>query len=190
MATKGIEVELKIPVDKKTFDNVRKLLESKAKFISSSQEVDKYFNSHHRNFLKVKHPVEYLRVREKGNSGSFTYKYQYFSKEGEHLYADEHETKVDTPSELIKILEVLNFDNFITINKKRETYVYKNDYEFELDEVKDLGYFIEIEAKKDFEGQARTLDKLKEIALKLGIDTDKRDNDGYVVLMMKKKGML
>jgi adenylate cyclase class IV len=40
----------------------------------------------------------------------------------------------------------------ITINKEREVYNFGNEFEISFDKVKGLGYFVEIEAKKDFGG--------------------------------------
>ncbi|GEM_PF-3640113 len=49
---------------------------------------------------------------------------------------------------LEKIFSALDFKKLITVDKKREVYLYKNEFEIAFDEVKNLGYFIEIEAKK------------------------------------------
>ncbi len=189
MAKDGVEVEIKIPVSKKLFEEIRRFLKKNARFVSSSQEIDSYFNSPHRDFLTLKHPLEYLRVRKRGTSGSFNYKYHHYSREGERLYADEYETKIENPYQLIKILRALNFKKFITVNKRRETYVYKGSFEFALDNVKNLGYFVEIEAKKDIRGCKKTLVELKSLARNLKLNLTKIDNYGYVALLMKKKNL-
>ncbi len=121
MVKNDVEVEIKFPVNKKIFDNVKKNLKTNSKFINSSEEIDRYYNSPHRNFLAKVHPSEYLRVRTKDGGGSFTYKNVYFNKKGERTHSDKYESKVANSKQVEKILAVLNFDNFITIRKKRET---------------------------------------------------------------------
>jgi len=190
MANREIEVEIKVPVSKKVFEKVRKHLKKNGKFLNSSYEIDKYFNAPHRNFLKKKHPTEYLRIRTKGSNGSFTYKNAYFNESGEKTHSDEFESKVDNPSQIEKILKVLNFDNFLTIDKKRETYTYKDEFEIALDKVKGLGYFVEIEATRNFGSNEQTLKKLFFLAEGMGIDTSRKDKDGYALLLLKKKQLL
>lgn len=190
METKDIEVEIKIPVSKQAFMKARKRLKKMADFVGASFEIDKYFNAPHRNFLKPKHPYEYLRLRVKNGKGVFAYKHVYFKKSGEKTHSDEYETEIDNPGRLEKILNVLNFKNFLIIDKQREKYIYKKQFEIVLDKVKGLGYFIEIEALKDFGGLDVTREKLLSFANQLGIDSSKRDNKGYVLLLMEKKGLI
>ena len=147
MAKKDIEVEIKIPLTKELFDKVRIRLKKRASFVGSSSEIDIYFNPPHKNFLKPKHPYEYLRLRVKNDRGVITYKHVYFDDKGRKTHSDEYEAKVESPKQLEKILSVLGFKNFLVIEKQREKYLHKDQLEIVLDRVRDLGYFIEIEAR-------------------------------------------
>jgi adenylate cyclase class IV len=59
-----------------------------------------------------------------------------------------------------------------------------------LDNVKELGFFIEIETIKDFDSVERAREKLFEFAQTLGIDTSNPDERGYAFLLMKKSGII
>ncbi|MFC1790060.1 class IV adenylate cyclase [Patescibacteria group bacterium] len=189
MAKDNIEIEIKIPVSKKVFADVKRVLDKEAKFISATKEIDKYFNPPHRSFLETKHPYEYLRLRLKKNQGVLTYKYIHFNQKGQKTHANEYESTLGKPIQLEKILTVLDFKNFLTIEKLREKYVYQHQFEIVLDKVKNLGYFIEIEALKNLGGVKLAQKKLKVFAQKIGLDPTKKDNLGYILLMMKKKGL-
>jgi len=59
--------------------------------------------------------------------------------------------------------------------------------EISLDIVKKLGYFIEIEAIKEFGSIEKTREKLFEFAKDLEIDLSKIEKRGYPLLLIKKK---
>lgn len=191
MAKDEIEIEIKIPTNKRTFGKVKQYLKKHAKLVGRSQEVDKYYNSPHRNFLEPKHPEEYLRIRTKGGGGAVTYKKVYFNnKTGWKTHADEYESRVENAGQLEKIFSVLDFNNFLTINKQRERFESNDKFEIALDIVKGLGYFVEIEAMKNYGSRSTTYNKVADFAKVLGLDPKKQDNDGYVLMMMKKKGLV
>lgn len=189
MAKDDVEIEIKTPVDKRAFGKIKQYLKANAKLVGVSREVDKYYNSPHRDFLKLKHPEEYLRIRIKDSGGAITYKRVYFNDKGWKTHADEYESCIDDTGQLEKIFSVLNFDNFLTIDKRREHYDFKDMFEIDLDEVKELGCFVEIEAMKDFGGKETTYNEVANFAQKLGLNPKNQDNDGYVLMMMKKKGL-
>lgn len=177
------EVEIKIKLLKEEFETIKGKIQNIGQLLSSSLETDVYYNSPNRNFLTQKNPVEYLRVRHKNNSGKFTYKYAHM-KSSKLIKLDEYETKVNNPEQVNNILLALNFTKLICIDKYRETYSFMNDFEISLDNIKELGYFIEIEAKND------TKISVEDIAKNLGLDPKTKDKEGYVILMLKQKGLL
>ncbi len=189
MAKNNIEVEIKIPTTKKLFEKVKRHLKKNAMFISKTEEVDKYYNPTYLNFLKEKHPKQYLRVRLKSGKSYLTYK-RIYMKGKDMTHADEFETEISNRKQLEKILCILSCKNFLNIIKKRATYHFRDDFEVELDIVKGLGYFVEIESLKDFGGNKKTLMEIYALANRLGLDPYKRNSDGYVLLLMKKKGLV
>lgn len=187
MAKNNIEVEIKIPISKKLFEKIKRNLKRTAKLVGISRDIDKYFNAPHRNFLAKYQPEEFLRVREKNKTSFFTYKHGYWNSKFEHTHSDEYETKIEDSGQLEKILSVLDFKEILLIDKIRETYRVRNTFEISLDKVKALGYFIEIESLKDMGGYEKTMERIYSFAREFGLDPTKRDSQGYVTLMMKKK---
>jgi len=190
---KDKEIEIRIALDKKSFLNLKRRIKKIAKIKKKSQEIDDYFTPFHRNFVKPKYPFEWLRIGKRGNQNLITYKHFYPEYADYHTHCDEYETKIDNTDSLKKIFSALNFKKLITVDKKREVYQYKNEFEISLDEVKNLGYFMEIEAKKDFRGITKTRKKIFEFTKKLGFDLSKEDkeiNRGYPYLLMKKKRLI
>jgi len=187
------EIEIRLKLDKKSFLDLRRRVRKIARLKKKSREIDDYFTPFHRNFVKSKYPFEWLRIGKRGNQNLITYKHFYPEYADYHTHCDEFETKIDNADSLKKIFSALNFKKLITVDKKREVYNYKNEFEISLDEVKNLGYFLEVEAKKDFGGVKKTRKKIFEFAKKLGLDLSKEDKEisrGYPYLLMKKKGLI
>lgn len=69
------------------------------------------FSPPHRDFLGLKHPEEYLRIRVKGGGGAITYKKVYFNEKDWKTHADEYESKIDDTGQF--------FDNRQTKRKLR-----------------------------------------------------------------------
>lgn len=183
------EIEIKICLDKNSFSKVRKKLKKIAKFKGKAHHIDEYFTPAHRNFVKPKYPYEWLRIGKRGDKSLITYKHWYPENTDDTTYCDEYETEIGGIGTLKKIFSALNFKKLITVDKKQETYLFDNKFKITLDKVKNLGYFIEIEAKKDLGGIKKTRKKVFEFAKKLDLDPFKRDKRGYPYLLMKKKGL-
>jgi adenylate cyclase class 2 len=189
MAHKDIEVEIKLPVDESTFLSVKNKLKNTAAFVKNKREVDDYFTPAHRNFLSPQFPFEWLRLRKQDNSVIFTYKHYYPENAEIDTHCDEFESEIKNPEIFGKILKALDFKKLITVDKFREAYR-TADFEFALDKVEELGYFIEIEALKDLGGVSATRERLFEAARNLGINISTFDKRGYPYLLLKKKGLL
>lgn len=189
MAKNNVEIEVKIPVNLKDFKRIQRHLKKVAKLTGTHREIDKYLNSPHRDFLKSKHPTEYLRLRDQDGAYFLTYKKYHFSRPGQKTHADEYETRIEDLKQLERIFSVLNFKNFLTVDKRRQTFRYLDKFEIDLDIVADLGYFVEIEALADLGGINETHRQVAELARELDLDTKKADQDGYVLLLMKKRSL-
>ena len=77
----------------------------------------------------------------------------------------------------------------MTVDKTREKYQ-SGKFEVDIDKVADLGTFVEIEAIGRSDDKEGTLKKLIKFARSLGLDPNKEDNNGYVLLLLKKKGLV
>lgn len=108
--------------------------------------VDEYYYDPKRDVLKPDKENQLshcLRLRSKNDDYSITYKDDVFEN-GKWLYSNEYETKVESIIMMKKIFDRLGLVKFIEIDNKKETYTY-NDYEIVIEDVKDLGIFMEVE---------------------------------------------
>jgi len=141
---KDIEIEIQVSVER-----IAPLLEFLAKsgqFVSEKRQIDEYFTPTHRDFLAVRPAVEWLRLRNSDGGFSFNYKNWHLDEQGKSHYCDEYETKIDDIDQLRKILQVLNFQSRVVVDKLRKIYLYQ-DYEIAIDKIEGLGDFVEIEYK-------------------------------------------
>jgi len=190
MASNDVEVEIKIQLDTATFSQIKERLKQLATFVKASQEVDDYYTPAHRDFLAPEFPFEWLRIRNKAGKTILNYKHWHPENTPHTTHCDEFETEVAKPEQLHKIFSALELKKMITVDKIRETYHYKDEFEIALDTVKELGHYIEIEALKDFGGIETTREKLLAFAQQLGIDASQVDKRGYPFILMEKKGLL
>jgi adenylate cyclase class 2 len=191
MTNDNIEIEIRFPLDEKIFSELREKLKKTAKFVKKSHQKDDYFTPVHRNFLDLNLPSEWLRIRTKDGKTMLNYKHWYYPDgvdSGTHC--NEFETQVENPEQLNKIFSALDFKKLLTVEKNREIYIYNNQFEISLDSVKNLGHFIEIEAKKNFGSIKQSREKLFDFAKSLGLDISNVDKKGYAFLMAKKKGLI
>jgi len=184
------EVELKFKLETNLFFKIKERMKQIAKFVKVSEQTDDYFTPAHRNFVDRKFPFEWLRIRKVGETGILNYKHFYPENAEVNTHCDEFETRVENVGQLEKILSILNFRKLVTIENKREIYMYNDEFEISLDSIKDLGQFIEIETKKNFGSVDKAREKLFEFAESLGIDVSKFDKRGYPYLMMENKGLI
>lgn len=186
----NIEIEIKIKINGETARLCKNFLADNARFINLSQEVDQYLSPSHRKFLAPEFPYEWLRLRLKNNKVVLNYKHWYPENAEVSTHCDEFETEIQDADSLLKIFKALDITPLIIVDKVREKYNYKGEFDISIDFIKELGYFIEIEyiGKSNIIEEANKL--LLEIAKSLNLDLSQRDNRGYPYLMLEKVGQL
>ena len=188
MAHNNIEVEIKIKLTKTKFEKIKGKLPKIAKIGKTSHHIDSYYNPIYKSFLKPKYPYEWLTIRVRDGAVKLNYKHWHPEGSKNTTHCDELETEIADKLQMEKILKALHFDNFVTIDKKRITYIYKNELEIALDQVKGLGYFIEVESIKNTGGVKKAHEKLLEFLRKeLDIKETKTIPGGYASEMMRKR---
>ncbi len=184
----NIEVEIKVKAE--NIDKVKEKLIKKGKLIKSIHQIDEYYIPIHRDFFAQKpFPLEWLRIRTNPDKTIFEYdKSVNKNEKGEQEYAIEYETEVSCPEDLRKILEFLDFEKKVVVDKKREIWDCEK-IEACIDNVKDLGLFVEAEAKGDFKNPAEAKNACIEFLEDLGIDLTVTApiNTGYPVLLLEKR---
>ncbi len=190
MANQDVEVEIKVPLGEREFAEVREKLGNIARLEKKTEQSDEYFNPPHKDFLAPEFPFEWLSIRKRGDKAILNYKHWYPENTGEATHCDEFETEISKPEKLTKLFSALGFKPIVTVEKQRETWVCGDEFEIALDTVKDLGWFIEVEALKDFGGPEKTRERILEFAKSLGVDTSNEDFRGYPFLLLEKRGII
>ncbi len=178
-----IELEIKVKLSKKEYDNLKTKMQANAKFLKEINHLDVYYEPKNKKFTKnLKCINEWLRIGKRGNEIILNYKNWH-----NNIYCDEYEVKIDNKEIMEKILEKLEIYEIIKVNKKRTAYLYKDKYEIGLDEVENLGYFIEIENKKYDLPILEEYDKLIKEASNLKINLKHITRKGYPHILLEEK---
>ncbi len=124
----------------------------------------------------------FVRIREQaGKQPVLTLK-----KKRQELASLEYETEVVSTEVMSQILEELGLTHALTIQKTRSKAKY-GEYTLCVDEVVDLGVFIEVEKLVE-EGDASVIQaELFDFLQSFGINEDERVFDAYDTLLLKKK---
>lgn len=139
---KEIEVLVEVYED---LSKMKKIL-SKFNYQGTKKIIDEYYYDPKRKTLKPDKNNKIfhcLRTRQKNNEYLVTYKDDIY-KRGKWIYSNEYETKVESLDTMKEIFEKIGLVKFIEINNEKETYT-TDKYEIVLENVKDLGIFLEVE---------------------------------------------
>jgi predicted adenylyl cyclase CyaB len=102
-------------------------------------------------------------------------------------YCEEFETKIDNVQSLMKIFESLNFRELVTVEKTRNGWIFE-DVEIVIDNVKGLGFFIELEATTHFGDPKKGKEYMLSVLKKLNADVGEEDIRGYPFRLLEKQG--
>ena len=174
----NVEIEIKVNIENSK--PLTEFLEKEAEFEEKKHQVDEYFSPAHRNFIGIRPVKEWLRLRDSNGKYSINYKNWHYDDDPEKSsYCDEYETKVEDLDKIKKIFEILNFKLLLKVDKIRKTWIYK-DYEIDLDTVKGLGDFVEIEyiGKEEVDPDKITKEMI-DFLKKIGCGEIKRNYVGY-----------
>lgn len=133
-----------------------------------------------------------FRIRTKGETNYITYKYDHFDELGTWLYSDESETTVGNADTIVEIFSKLGFIRLVVIDNMKHIFLNK-EYEIVIEEVKDLGNFIEIEyiGSEIFDTYDAVANKNTEMRAYLAlnnIEVGAEMNAGKPELMLRKLG--
>lgn len=129
--------------------------------------------------IPVPNGTNVLRIREQDGKYILTLKQPITNQ----LDCIEKETEVTNAPQMHEIIELLGFEKVSRVEKTRQKSNYR-DYEICIDEVTDLGTFIEVETFGSDGEEIQT--KLFEFLKTLGVKKDDQVFDGYDILLKKK----
>ncbi len=133
-----IEVEAKIKV--RDVKAVRKKIKKIAKYVNREKKKDNYYSLK----FEGKYPKKSLRVRDRGKKVEVNFKQWLSYKLGVHAKKETEFYVSDLPG-FFELLKDFGFKEWMNKEKMTELYKTKDGIHIELNEVKNLGWFIEIE---------------------------------------------
>jgi adenylate cyclase class 2 len=121
-----------------------------------------------------------FRIRKQGNKTILTMKYAASSRSRDN---HERETTIGSAEEVIGMLDRVGYTFGVRVRKTRQTAKY-NDLELCMDEVEELGSFVEVEK---LVGETADVDQIQtelwELLVSLSIGPNDRVHQGYASLM-------
>ncbi len=185
MANNDIEIEIKFPLNNP--DEVKQFLNENGKLISEKvYQKDVYYTPIQRNFVAVKYPYEWLRLRKSPKGVFIAYKHFFPENSKFTDFCDEFETKVDSLEVMEKIFASLDFKEVVIVEKIRSTWEFE-EVEIVIDEVTDLGVYMELEAMGSFENPKEGKDHLYQVLKKLNANVGEEDLRGYAFKLLENK---
>ncbi|VVB92704.1 CYTH domain protein [uncultured archaeon] len=175
-----IEIEVKARVDDAR-KMERAIIAMGATPMGIQDQADTYYNAPNRNFEKTD---EALRIRVEEDA-FLTYK-------GPKMDAlsktrQEFQTVIKEPETMGNILSSLGFFPVATVTKRRKNYRL-GDFFISLDEVRDLGSFIEVEIPvKNSKNYEEKVESILKIVEKLGISRTSTIRESYLEMILGKK---
>lgn len=162
------------------------------KSLGIKETLDIYYYDPKRNNLKpdVSNQInECLRLRTSNNKGSITYKVDKFDSNGKWLYSDEYETSIGDIEVLKSILGKLGLKELLRVDNKKYEFLF-NDYNIVYEEVKDLGYFLEVEycTKEEIDVKSKKKE-IEEFINSLNINVSKELNMGKPEMIIRKNNI-
>src|SRR3989344_6248484 len=175
-----IEVEAKIKI--KNPEEFRKKISEIARLIKKEKKIDDYYTL---ESLKI-YPKKSLRVRKTNQGYEINFKQHLSYVNGVHA-KKEQEFKVTDIQNFLSLIKDFGFKKWLTKIKYSETYEISKNFHVEINNVKKLGWFIEIEylAKQNEISYART--QVLKIIGELNLDKESIIKEGYTKLLWDKQ---
>lgn len=152
-----VEVERKYEYSARKLPALRRRLRSLgARLTERKTQVDTYYSPPHETFLGK---PKFLRLRLTREGGVLKASFEYHVPFGRYA-AREHEVKIDNFQTMRHILRSLGFKQEMQVIKQREAWQ-RGQIEIEIDQVKKLGTFVELEVMGKSQAAAlKLIDKL------------------------------
>jgi|GEM_PF-6506514 len=171
-----MEIEIRAKIDKSLLEK----LKPDPAYIFSGQETQKD------TYFKHSSDAErrlVLRIREEQGGATLTFKAKAV---GQDTAWPDVDLPLSKPKDLENILRSSGYVEVVTIQKTRWSFRH-SELEVNIDEIKDLGWFVEIEGRGT-EQKRQDIEKQIEALLKdLGISEKDVVREGYVPLMLRRQ---
>lgn len=178
-----IEVEVKAWIEDLT-EIEKRILQDNARYVKTLHQKDIYFKHPTRNFAKTD---EAIRVRCEDDRSLITYKGPKLDKKSKSR--EEYEVEIKNPEKMQEILVKLDFTPVPSVEKVRRIYEV-DEMIVALDEVKDVGKFIEVEMEAETPDEYKVKrNKILARLKKWSISKNQLERSSYLELFFLKKGL-
>lgn len=185
-----LEVETKVKIDDDKVNEMRKKILKIAKFVKKGRKKDDYFAI--RRKIKSCYPKKAFRIRATKDEFEINFK-KWLVKYWTHdiVIKQEFEFKLkgkEAVEDLLALFRDLGFREWVKKTKDNETYAYKKDkrLSIEINNVKNLGYFLEIEYLSQPAEIEKARKRIREVLKILKINPEQIDNTGYTKMLWYK----
>lgn len=181
-----LEVETKIKLENSQVKKIRERIKEIAKFSKKGKKVDDYFA-----IQRWGYPKKAFRTRTMHDRIEINFK-KHLKKFWTKNVVVKQEFEFSIPKEdiddLLELFHDMGFKEWVQKVKWNETYKHKKDkrISIELNRVKYLGYFIEIEYLAQPSEMQTAINKIENTIKELGIDPNQVDNTGYTKMLWYK----
>ncbi len=185
-----LEVETKIKIDDDKVTEFREKIKKIASFVKKGRKEDDYFAI--RRKIKSAYPKKAFRIRASKDEFEVNFKkwlIKYWTND--IVVKQEFEFKLkgkEAVEDLLALFRDLGFKEWMKKIKDNETYVYKKDkrLEIEINKVKHLGYFIEMQYLCKMPELEKARKNIREVLEILKINPEQIDNTGYTKMLWYK----
>ncbi len=175
-----IEVETKIPISEKDVRDVRERIKNIAKLVKKETKKDDYYSLEYFNY-----PEKSLRVRDKGKIKEVNFKKRHSYISGVHAKT-EVQFEISDSDNFINLIKDFGFRKWLHKEKSTELYRTKDGVSIELNKVKGLGYFLELEVLCPLKSVSSARNKVISTRSKLGFKEEDSEKRGYTKQLWEK----
>lgn len=182
-----LEVETKVKIENDKVSALRAKIRKIAKFKKKESRTDDYFAIPLKQVGIIrKYPKKAFRIRKAGGEYVVNFKKwlrKYWS-DG-IVVKEEYEFQTKYPKQFLVLMDDLGFEQWVKKFKTTEKYVYKKDPRviIEINFVKHLGYFMEMEFIAHPSQMKMAKSKLKNVLKELEIKDSQVCNEGYTKML-------
>ena len=175
-----IEVESKARIINP--EKIRVLAQKIGHYKGKERKVDDYYTLERGK----KYPEKGLRIRKRSGFYEINFKQRISYKKG--VFAKrETEFKVSDISGFLRFINDFGFKKWLTKEKYTELYEIKRNFHIELNHVKKLGWFVEVEYLSNLKDVKSAAKEVRAVLEKLGINKKDIVKEGYTKLLWDKK---
>ena len=166
-----IEVEAKIPI--RDVSDVRRRIKEIARFVRREKKKDDYYSLEY-----FQYPEKSLRVRDKGSVREVNFKRRKSYAHGVHAKT-EVQFEISDVKGFFELIHDFGFRKWLHKEKTTELYSTSNGVNIELNHVKGLGWFIEIEVLCAPSDVIKARQKVIAVRKALGFSEKDSEKQGY-----------